>query len=256
MLKKIKSVHAVEFAVELQAVWASYSEDYTLKNLTLAIPEGIIQFIIGQNGAGKTTLIKVLNGLVKPQKGSVIILGKKREAYNSLADLRTNLGYIPQNLGLVKMMTARENVLMGCLPRINALHSFFKIFPKKEQEFANYLLATVGLTTKADAKVHCLSGGEKRRVAIARALMQKPKILLADEILSDLDFKIAQDIMEKLRKLKEEFKITLIMVEHDIVTVKKFGDKIALIKNGEIKLNTTVNNLNDNIIYKLFSGDA
>lgn len=252
MLKKNKIANAVE----LQAIWASYTDDYALKNLTLAVPQGIVQFIIGPNGAGKSTLIKVLNGIVKPQKGSVVILGKKREAYSSLADLRTNLGYIPQNLGLVKMMTAKENVLMGCLPRINALHSFFKLFPKEEQKLADYLLAMVGLKTKADAKVYCLSGGEKRRVAIARALMQKPKILLADEILSDLDFKIAQDIMEKLRTLKDEFNITLIMVEHDIVTVKKFGDKIALIKNGEIKLNTTINNLDDKMIYKLFSGDA
>ena len=192
-------------AVTLDKVYASYSgkPGNTITNLSLTVPRGIIQFIIGPNGAGKTTLIKVLNGLVKPSKGKITILGKSIEDYKNQREFRIKLGYIPQNLGLVKMETVMDNVLMGALPRLSFFQSLFKLFPDNELEFAMHLLESLELQDKADKTVYCLSGGEKRRVAIARALMQKPEILLADEILSDLDFKIALDIMNKIKKLKK-----------------------------------------------------
>lgn len=228
-------------AIELQKIHAYYGHHRVLEDLTLSIPKGIIQGIIGPSGSGKTTLIKIINGLVKSRKGRVKTFTKK-----------PHIGYIPQHMGLVKILTARENVLMGSLARVGTLRSIFKLFPKKEIQEADHLLEILELKSKADTPVYKLSGGEKRRVAIARALMQKPKILLADEMLSDLDFVKAKFIMEKIKSLKKEFDLTVVIIEHNLCLAKEFCDKIAILKNGKITENINKKTLNQKNFCKLF----
>lgn len=220
-------------ALELNGVSVSYGKTRILKDISLRIPKGIIHVIIGPSGAGKTTLIKVINGLVKPQKGTVKVLGHSLKK-STMVNLRSQIGYIPQNMGLVRILSARENVLMGGLKRVGTLRSIFNIFPKEEIEHADKLLGMLGLESKKNVKVYRLSGGEKRRVAIARALMQNPKILLADEFLSDIDFVKTELIMKKIKELKKKFDLTVIMVEHDICVAKEFGDKVAFMRNGKL----------------------
>jgi len=188
-----------------------------------------------------------------PKKGDVKILGKDIPNGNNHNQLRKQIGYIPQNLGLVKTMTVRENVLMGALARIGTIKSLFKAFPKKEINLADHLIEVVGLNSKADKKVFHLSGGEKRRVAIARAFMQKPKILLADEILSDLDFIKVKTITNKIQALKDEFGVTVIMVEHDLHVARNFGEKIMILREGEIKGNFLSEEINDKLLHEAFS---
>jgi phosphonate transport system ATP-binding protein len=145
----------------------------------------------------------------------------------------SKIGYIPQNLGLVKNLNVLENTLIGSLPRVDKLKSIFKIFPDKEIDEANKILHMVGLEDKTCRKAYQLSGGEKRRVAIARALMQKPNILLADEIVSELDHVTAIEIMELISEAKRRINLTAIMIHHDMNLALEYADRVAVIKEGE-----------------------
>lgn len=221
-------------AITLDRIHVSFAKNHVLNDLSLKIPKGSIQGIIGPSGTGKTTLIRVINGLKKAQKGSVKIFEQTLNS-KSLSEIRPKIGYIPQETGLINIMTAEENVLMGGLSRVGNLRSIFKIFPKKEISRARELLDILGLSSKFESKVYQLSGGEKRRVAIARALMQDPKLLLADEILSDLDFLNSKFIMQKLEELNRQLALTIVMVEHNLCNAHEFSDQIAYLQNGKIK---------------------
>ena len=143
------------------------------------------------------------------------------------------IGYIPQNLGLVKNSTVLENVLLGALPRLGIIQSMLKKFPKDEIAEAKKILGLVGLAGKEDRKTYMLSGGEKRRVAIARALMQKPTILLADEIVSELDSVTAHEIMDLVADAQKRFNLTAIMVHHDMKLALEYANRVAVIQDGQ-----------------------
>jgi len=240
-------------SIKLENINASYNGHFVLKNINLKIAKGSTQVIIGPSGAGKTTLLKVLNGLLLPKRGTISILGNNFNKVK-LSELRKDIGYIPQNLGLVKNMTVKDNVIMGALGRTNNLRSFFNYFPKEEIKLVNHLIQTVGLKNKANKKIFELSGGERRRVAIARAFMQKPKILLADEILSDLDFIKVKEIIKEIKELKKEFETTVVMVEHDMKIAKSFGDKVMILRDGQIRGNFLGKEINDKLLHKAFAG--
>ena len=138
-------------------------------------------------------------------------------------------GYIPQNLGLIKNSTVLENILIGALPRVGGFNSFFKRFSDLEIDNAKKILKQVGLEGKAERKVYMLSGGEKRRVAIARALVQKPEIILADEIVSELDHVTAREIMDVLAEAQATMNLTAIMVHHDLQLALEYADRVAVI---------------------------
>jgi len=240
-----------DYAIELDQIQANYGLDQILKDYSMRIPRGTIQGIIGPSGAGKTTVIKIINGLKKAQQGTVKIFNRELNKH-SLQELRPQIGYIPQNMGLIHLLTAKENVIIGGLARIGTLRSIFKFFPKNEIEKADHLLEILGLTSKADIPVFKLSGGEKRRIAIARALMQEPKILLADEILSDLDFIRANFIMEKIKQLKDELSLTVVMVEHNLCNAREFSDQVAFLADGKIQNNLNKQELGEGSLCKLF----
>ena len=209
-----------------------------------------IHMIIGHSGAGKTTFLKLLNGLIKPLSGRIKINNAELE-YKKLTP-RKEIGYIPQDMGLIQNLSVEHNILLGVLHRTNSLKSVFNIFPKKEKELADHLLESLGIAEKKFEKVKYLSGGQKRRVAIARALIQKPKILLADEILSDIDFIQANKIMENLKKIKSQMDVTIIMVEHDMCITRQFADELSIIKRGSLLHDININELLESDACKYF----
>ena len=221
--------------VQMNDVWASYdSKNYSLKGVNLSIERGTNYVVIGQSGSGKSTLLKLMNGMMKPSKGTIKIDYKTPNIHDSNFKLMmSKIGYIPQSLGLVKNLSVLENTLIGSLPRIGKLKSFFKMFPEEEIDEAKKILRLVGLEGKFHRKAYMLSGGEKRRVAIARALMQKPEILLADEIVSELDHVTAVEIMDLIKDAQEKFALTAIMVHHDIQLALEYANRVAVIQEGE-----------------------
>ncbi len=221
--------------VQMNNVWASYdSKNYVLREITLSIDNGVNYAIVGQSGSGKSTLLKLMNGMMKPSKGQVKINYQTPDIHDKkFKRVMSKIGYIPQSLGLIKNLTVIDNVLIGALPRIGKLKSFFKIFPENEIKEAEKILKLVGLEDKLERKAYMLSGGEKRRVAIARALVQKPELLLADEIVSELDHVTAREIMNLVADAQRTFNLTSVMVHHNMQLALEYANRVAVIKEGQ-----------------------
>ncbi|PXF27401.1 MAG: phosphate/phosphonate ABC transporter ATP-binding protein [Thaumarchaeota archaeon] len=221
--------------VQMNGVSASYdSKSYVLKNIKLSIERGSNYAIVGQSGSGKSTLLRLMNGMMNPSEGKIMIdYQTPNMSDKKFKKLMHKIGYIPQNLGLIKNSTVLENILIGALPRVSGFNSFLKKFSDSEVSNAKKILKQVGLEGKAERKVYMLSGGEKRRVAIARALVQEPEIILADEIVSELDHVTAREIMDVLAEAQATMNLTAVMVHHDLRLALEYADRVAVIKEGE-----------------------
>ena len=221
--------------IQMNDVWTSYdSKSFALEGINLSIDRGTNYAIVGQSGSGKSTLLKLMNGMMIPSKGTIKIDYVTPNMNNKkFKKMMHTIGYIPQSLGLVKNISVLENILIGALPRLNAIQSLLKKFPESEIKEAKRIISLVGLSGKEDRKAYMLSGGEKRRVAIARALMQKPTILLADEIVSELDHVTAREIMNLIADAQKRMNLTAIMVHHDIQLALEYANRVAVIKEGQ-----------------------
>ena len=220
--------------IQMSDVSTSYdSKNFALEGINLSIDRGTNYSIVGQSGSGKSTLLKLMNGMMVPGKGIIKIDYVSPDMNNKkFKKMMNTIGYIPQSLGLIKNISVLDNTLIGALPRLNKVQSLFKKFPENEIKEAKRILQLVGLTGKEDRKAYMLSGGEKRRVAIARALMQKPTILLADEIVSELDHVTAREIMDLIRDAQKRMNLTAIMVHHDMQLALEYANRVAVIKEG------------------------
>ena len=221
--------------VQMNGISASYdSKNYVLKDIRLSVDRGSNYAIVGQSGSGKSTLLRLINGMMNPSKGKIMVdYQTPNTSDKKFKSLMHKIGYIPQNLGLIKNSTVLENILIGALPRVGGFNSFFKRFSDLEIDNAKKILKQVGLQDKENRKIYMLSGGEKRRVAIARALVQKPEIILADEIVSELDHVTAREIMDVLAEAQATMNLTAIMVHHDLQLALEYADRVAVIKEGE-----------------------
>ena len=268
MTKPSFSLISTKKIVQLNDVYTSYdSKSYALKGVSLSIDRGTNYAIVGQSGSGKSTLLKLLNGMMTPSKGTIKIDYQTPNLNDkSFQKMMHKIGYIPQTLGLIKNLTVLENALIGALPRLGKMQSLFKMFPQEEIDEAKKILKKVGLEGKEDRKAYMLSGGEKRRVAIARAFMQKPTLLLADEIVSELDHVTAREIMDLIADAQKTMNLTAIMVHHDMQLALEYANRVAVIKEGEkileigVEGDTIVDfqtgNLTTNEIMEMYSDDA
>lgn len=221
-------------AVVLHNIWFAYpSGPWVLQGVSFSVPQGTRVALLGASGTGKTTLLKILAGLLKPQQGSVQILGHSLEEHMS-SKLRQMVGYIPQQLGLIRGLTVLENTLLGAIGRCSGLGPLLGRFPNELLNQAEEYLKLLGLGDKIHEKVMNLSGGQRQRVAIARTLMQSPRLILADEFVSDLDVVTATQILEWMVQLSAQKSFTLIMSLHNINMVRSFTDKFMVLKGGRI----------------------
>jgi putative ABC transport system ATP-binding protein len=201
-------------SVEVHSVRKTYQRDSqaipVLDGLTLDIPDGDFVALMGPSGSGKTTLLNLIGGIDRPTSGSVVVGGNNISALKpkQLARWRSrNIGYIFQLYNLIPVLSAQENVELPLL--------LVKMSSKKRRERAQFALNLVGLGDRLKHYPRQLSGGQEQRVAIARAVVSDPAVLLADEPTGDLDRKAADDILNLLVRLNQEFKKTIVMVTHD-----------------------------------------
>jgi phosphonate transport system ATP-binding protein len=215
-------------------VWFSYrNHDSVLKDVSLAVPAGKHTVIMGPSGTGKTTLLRVLAGILKPNAGRVSVFGQPTHELNR-RQLSTLIGYIPQQLGLVRNLSALDNVLMGSLGRIGDVQSLFGLYPREDIDKGRAALDLMGIAHKSSEPVFRMSGGERQRVAIARTLVQHPRVVIADEFASDLDLALASEILTRIKRAAEQTGITLIMSMHRIGLARQFGDEVVALDNGAI----------------------
>lgn len=231
------------YAVRAEHLWFSYAArngwtaeqrgTAVLQGISLEVPPGGLWCVFGPSGAGKTTLLKLLAGLLIPQRGRVELLGHDTREGVPL-HLRLQAGYIPQQLGLVRGLTALENVLLGSLGRSGTLATLAGRFPGHEVERAREYLEMVGIGHKAGEKVFRLSGGERQRVAIARTLLQGPRVIFADEFVSDLDLPRAAQVLGLMRQFAERQGIAFVLNLHEVEPIQSIADHSLILKDGRI----------------------
>lgn len=205
------------------------SEVHALRNVSLKVEKGDIFGIVGYSGAGKSTLLRLVNLLEKPTSGSVKIEGKEiiNLSEKELNVLRKNIGMVFQQFNLLESQTVYQNLKIPLIISGAPKNSI----DKRIEE----LLDFVGLKDKKNSSVSKLSGGQKQRIGIARALATHPKILLCDEATSALDPKTTKSILELLKKINNEFGITILLITHEMEVVKEICNKVAVMQDGEIK---------------------
>ncbi|WP_129598975.1 quaternary amine ABC transporter ATP-binding protein [Anaerophilus nitritogenes] len=201
-----------------------------LNNVSFEVKEGEIFVIMGLSGSGKSTLIRCLNLLNKPTAGQILFEGKDIVKFNK-TELRkfrqNNIAMVFQHFGLFSHRTVIENVAYGLE---------VKDIPKEKRlKIANDTLETVGLLGWGEKMIHELSGGMQQRVGLARALANNPDILLMDEPFSALDPMIRRDMQLELLDIQAKLQKTIIFITHDVNEAFKIGDRVAVMKDGQIK---------------------
>lgn len=198
-----------------------------LNNISFHVEDHEMVTIIGPSGCGKTTAIKMVNRLIEPTAGTIRINGKDINNYN-INELRWNIGYVLQEIALFPHMTISENIAV--VPEM-------KKWRRKEIfKRTNELLEMVGLdpSTYANRYPRELSGGQQQRIGVVRALAADPDIILMDEPFSALDPISREQLQQDIRNLQKEIKKTILFVTHDMDEAMALGDKVILMKNGEI----------------------
>jgi ABC-type metal ion transport system, ATPase component len=199
-----------------------------LQNINLTINKGDIFGIIGYSGAGKSTLVRLINFLEKPTQGRVIIQNQTLNdlSNNELRKVRRKIGMIFQHFNLLESKTVFENVAIPLILLKESKHNI-------EQKVGE-LLEFVGLKDKANSYPKELSGGQKQRIGIARALANNPDILLCDEATSALDPQTTQAILDLIQKINEQYKITVVLITHEMHVIQQICHKVAVMEKGRI----------------------
>ncbi|MGY0399723.1 MAG: ABC transporter ATP-binding protein [Ostreibacterium sp.] len=193
--------------------------------INMVIPEGKICILLGPSGCGKTTALKMVNRIVTPTSGEIYINGKNTDDYN-LVELRRNIGYVIQQIGLFPNMTVAENI--GVIPKLMGWNK------KQITDRVKELLTMVALDPNAfySRFPNQLSGGQQQRVGVARALAVDPPVMLMDEPFGAIDPINREVIQDEFLKMQQTLKKTIMFVSHDIDEAVKMGDKIAIFKDG------------------------
>ena len=206
-----------------------------LKNISFDVEKGEFISVIGPSGSGKSTLLRSINKMIDISQGSILFEDKNIENLKKtqIELVRREIGMIFQSYNLVERLTVIENVLHGRLGYKSIIATILGIYSEEEKKEAFSFLERVNMTKYAYQKCSELSGGQKQRVGIARAIMQKPKLLLCDEPIASLDPKTAENIMDYLKKIVTELKITCIVNLHQVDIAKKYSDRIIALNKGE-----------------------
>ncbi len=207
----------------------SFGELEVLKGITLTVNKGENVAVLGKSGSGKSVLIKILVGLLKPDKGEVIVLGQNvgELKEKELNELRLRIGFSFQSSALYDSMTVRQNI------------QFPLVMNKKNQskkevtQAVDEVLDAVGLKDKMNRMPGDLSGGQRKRIGIARTLILRPEIMLYDEPTAGLDPITCSEINELINEVQKNYNTASIIITHDLTCARETGNRVAMLLDGK-----------------------
>ncbi|WP_266368954.1 ABC transporter ATP-binding protein [Tellurirhabdus rosea] len=229
MMQKSTPINRDETVISLRGVRISFGDLHVLRGVDLDLFQGENLVVLGRSGTGKSVLIKILVGLLKPDAGSVKVLGEEVTAMSprELDQLRLKVGFSFQNSALYDSMTVRENLEF---PLIRNVRNLSRTEINRAVEEA---LDGVGLSQTINQMPSELSGGQRKRIGIARTLILRPEIMLYDEPTAGLDPITSEDINGLINEVQERYRTSSIIITHDLTCAKSVGDRIAMLLDGQ-----------------------
>jgi phospholipid/cholesterol/gamma-HCH transport system ATP-binding protein len=228
MEKKIKHIDKTRKVISIHELYKSFGTNHVLRGIDLDIFQGENVVVLGRSGTGKSVLIKIIAGLLKPDRGTVNVLGNDvaKISYQELEQLRLRIGFSFQSSALYDSMTVRENLEFPLLR--NSKH----LAPEQVTQAVETALEAVGLSQTINQWPAELSGGQRKRIGIARTLIMQPAIMLYDEPTAGLDPITSMEINDLINEVQERFNTSSIIITHDLTCAKATGDRLAVLLDG------------------------
>jgi len=223
------------FVIETQHLYKRFGQVTALEDINIQIKQGEFVAIMGASGSGKTTLMNILTGLDTASEGKVILDGVDAAQLDEVGRQRfraEKIGLVFQQFHLIPYLTALENVMLA-----QHYHSVI------DEASAKAVLEQVGLTGLEDRNVYSLSGGQRQRLAIASVLAVNPSILVLDEPTSSLDPEGTEELYRLVGSLNRDHGITVVVIDHDLHAVLPYANRMVLIDGGELKIDSSVENV-------------
>ena len=221
-------------ALKITQLTKTYPNGFAaLKGIDLTVPQGGFFALLGPNGAGKSTTIGIISSLFKPSSGSVEIFGV--DLLKQPAKAKQFLGVVPQEFNFMQFEKIEDILITQA--------GYFGIPAKEARPRAEKLLKALGLWEKRDDKARMLSGGMKRRLMIARALMHRPKLLILDEPTAGVDIELRRSMWDFMQQINTEEGTTIILTTHYLEEAEQLCKNIAILDQGEIRINTDMKSL-------------
>ncbi|GAB6058523.1 phosphonate ABC transporter ATP-binding protein [Desulfonatronum parangueonense] len=241
----------------LENVGMTFGHAVVLRDISLDIHKGERLAVIGPSGAGKTTLFRLLSAVLKPTQGRIIALGRDTRELRgrSLRNLRREIGILYQTENLIPHLRVVHNVLMGRLGRWSLPRALLSLIWPQNLQLAKEALARVELRDKLWAMPGELSGGQQQRVAMARLLVQQPRVMLADEPVSQLDIRLGQEIIELLNKIAASLGNTLLVNLHTLELLHGHFERVIALKEGRVFWTGVPEQISRDLLLELYGAE-